>query len=94
MERVSGYCGRVQKGATMGLERESDLPLWRQVHGILLKEIRGGVYRPGERLPSESSLSRRFRVARHTIRRALRSLQEAGIVRTEHGRGSVILDDI
>ncbi|WP_167590331.1 GntR family transcriptional regulator [Oceanidesulfovibrio indonesiensis] len=78
----------------MALERESGLPLWRQVHGILLKEINGGVYRPGERLPSESSLSRRFRVARHTIRRALRSLQEAGVVRTERGRGSIIRDEV
>ncbi|MFW5735119.1 MAG: phosphonate metabolism transcriptional regulator PhnF [Oceanidesulfovibrio sp.] len=77
----------------MGLERESGLPLWRQVHGILLKEIKGGVYLPGESLPSECSLSRRFRVARHTVRRALKSLQEDGVVRTEHGRGTVIQNE-
>ncbi|QJT11162.1 phosphonate metabolism transcriptional regulator PhnF [Oceanidesulfovibrio marinus] len=77
----------------MGVERESGLPLWRQVHGILLKEIKGGVYRPGESLPSESSLSRRFRVARHTIRRALKSLQDEGVVCTKRGRGSVIQDE-
>src|SRR5262245_23517656 len=50
---------------------------------------RGGLA-PGNRLPSELDLARRFGVARKTVRRALSYLQDEGFLRTEHGRGSFV----
>jgi DNA-binding FadR family transcriptional regulator len=46
-----------------------------------------GVLAPGERLPSEAELARRFGVAIVTAREALGILREAGIVETRRGRG-------
>lgn len=57
---------------------------------MLSSEIEQGKYPPGNRLPPEAGLSRRFAVNRHTVRRALKALQEAGLIRTEQGLGSVV----
>ena len=43
-------------------------------------EIVAGLYRPGERLPSEASLLERFRVSRPTLREAFRTLAAKGLI--------------
>jgi len=57
---------------------------------VLANEIEQGKYPPGFRLPAESRLSHRFEVNRHTVRRALKALQDEGRIRTEQGLGSVV----
>ncbi|MCR8725037.1 phosphonate metabolism transcriptional regulator PhnF [Frigidibacter sp. ROC022] len=61
--------------------------LWRSIADTLGAEIAAGHWRPGDRLPTEAQLSARFSVNRHTLRRALASLAEAGLVRTRRGSG-------
>jgi DNA-binding FadR family transcriptional regulator len=64
----------------------------RLTDGIVL-----GVLDPGERLPSEPELARRFGVALITVREGLGILRDAGLVETRRGRegGSfVVRDDI
>lgn len=53
----------------------------RLTDGIVL-----GVLGPGERLPSEPELARRFGVALITVREGLGILREAGLVQTRRGR--------
>ena len=53
----------------------------RLTDGIVL-----GVLDPGERLPSEPELARRFGVALITVREGLGILREAGLVETRRGR--------
>ncbi len=74
----------------VSLDRTSDTPLWKQVHDLLNAQIDEGDIRPGDRLPSETNLSQRFSVNRHTVRRALKALQDDGRIRTEQGLGSVV----
>ncbi|WP_204040227.1 FadR/GntR family transcriptional regulator [Acrocarpospora phusangensis] len=52
----------------------------------LLQMIHLGVYAPGESLPPERELARRFGVSRDTVRDAIRSLGEAGYLVTLRGR--------
>ena len=63
-------------------------------HGLIADalsgEIQGGRYRIGDRLPSEPELSQRFGVSRHTVRAALRSLQEMGLVASQQGVGTTV----
>lgn len=61
------------------------------VAGALRDQIRSGRYRPGDMLPSEQELSRQFGVSRHTVRAALRSLYERGLIQSQQGRGSTVL---
>ena len=44
----------------------------------------------GDVLPSERELSQRFRVSRHTLREAIRVLQEKGVLVTKRGSGTYV----
>jgi GntR family phosphonate transport system transcriptional regulator len=67
---------------------------WRQIGDALVDEMSRGGLAPGNRLPSELDLARRFGVARKTVRRALSYLQDEGFLRTEHGRGSFVTSKV
>lgn len=69
-------------------------PIWRQIVSALESDIAGGVYRPGDKLATETDLSHRFAVNRHTVRRAMAHLQELGKVRIEQGRGTFVQTDM
>lgn len=62
-------------------------PIWRAIAETLEAEISAGLYRAGERLPTEQVLSRRFGVNRHTVRRALGDLGARGITLSRRGAG-------
>ena len=63
-------------------------------HGLiadaLSHEITGGKYKVGDWLPSEPELSLHFGVSRHTVRAALRSLQDLGLVASQQGVGTQV----
>lgn len=62
-------------------------PVWKSIAETLSEEIAKGHYRPGDKLPTESELSARFGVNRHTVRHALSDLTERGITRSRRGAG-------
>lgn len=64
--------------------------IWTSIATILTAEVAEGLYRPGDRLPTEAELALRFGVNRHTIRRALAALAEAGLVHARRGSGVFI----
>jgi GntR family transcriptional repressor for pyruvate dehydrogenase complex len=53
---------------------------YEQLADALRDRIHGGVLHEGDRLPSEQSLARQAGVSRSTVREALRTLQEAGLI--------------
>jgi GntR family transcriptional regulator len=73
----------------MTIERSSLLPLYAQVREHLEREIRSDM-QPGDLLPGEPELQRRFGVSRITVRRALDELVHAGLVVRERGRGTFV----
>jgi GntR family transcriptional repressor for pyruvate dehydrogenase complex len=50
--------------------------------------IRQGVLKPGDKLPTESSLMAQHGVSRTVVREAITHLQAAGLVQTRHGIGT------
>ena len=73
------------------LDRGRGVALWRQVEDILSAEIQATDLEGPVRMPSENELATRFGVNRHTIRQALSSLQDRGLVQIEQGRGTFIV---
>lgn len=65
----------------------NDGSLWREIGAALRKEIDEGRYGPGQKLPSEAELAKRFSVNRHTVRRALSELQNEGLTYSRRGAG-------
>ncbi|MBN2907037.1 MAG: phosphonate metabolism transcriptional regulator PhnF [Rhodobacteraceae bacterium] len=61
--------------------------LWTSIAATLRDEIGTARYHPGDKLPTEAALSQRFGVNRHTVRRALADLAEAGLVHARRGSG-------
>lgn len=76
------------------MERGGGIAMWRQIEDRLRADIARGTWQPGERLPTEAELAERFAVNRHTLRRAVASLRDAGVLRVEQGRGTFVRDDM
>jgi DNA-binding FadR family transcriptional regulator len=63
---------------------------YEQLADVLRDRIQAGALREGERLPSELSLARQAGVSRSTVREALRTLQEAGLIERASSRVMVV----
>jgi GntR family transcriptional regulator of arabinose operon len=66
------------------------LPKYQQVLEAVKNEILSGRYQPGQKLPSEAALVKRFGASRITIGRALRELRQAGLIQSRAGSGSYV----
>jgi GntR family transcriptional regulator len=65
---------------------DGHLPSRRLAHD-LRAAIASGDLAPGAKLPSERTLAAQHRVARNTVREAVRLLSEEGLVTAAHGKG-------
>lgn len=66
--------------------------IWKTIADTLTAEIAAGHYRPGDKLPTEAEMAARFGVNRHTVRRALAALAEAGTIRARRGAGVFVTE--
>ena len=82
---------QVKKPAGGGEQGASRVPLYRQISDTLLAGIREGKFPVGTFLPGELELIDRFDASRHTIREALRVLEDMGLVKRQRGRGTLVL---
>lgn len=62
-------------------------PIWKAIADALRIDIAGGLYGPGDKLPTEATLAQRFGVNRHTVRHALATLAEEDLVHSRRGAG-------
>jgi DNA-binding GntR family transcriptional regulator len=72
------------------IDRSSYVPAYAQLVRILLRQIADGVFRPGDRLPSEAQLCERYGVSPMTVRRVVNILADQGFVSAEQGRGTFV----
>ena len=72
------------------LDRTSFVPLYYQLQEVLKEQIESGVWAPGEALPSEPQLARRFGVSRVVVRQALAILQDDRQIVRVKGRGTFV----
>jgi GntR family phosphonate transport system transcriptional regulator len=68
----------------------SGVALWRLVADGIERGIADGRFAAGEKLPGEMEIAETYRVNRHTVRRALATLAERGLVRAERGSGTYV----
>ena len=70
------------------IDRSNNVPVYLQ----LAEEIRGmitnGIIKPGDKLMSESEMTREYNVARLTVREALSVLVNEGLIEKKHGKGT------
>lgn len=63
-------------------------PKYQELMEQLRLQIVSGEIAPGQKLPSENTLSAQYQVSRQTVRKALAILQNEGYIYAEHGRGT------
>ncbi len=57
----------------------NQLPVYIQIHDQIKSEIEQGIWKIGDRLPSERELAVKFNVSRMTLRQAIQNLADEGI---------------
>ena len=67
-------------------------PVYRQLATILRDAIERGDYPPGRSIPSESRLAQEHGLARDTVRKAIRILEDEGLVQPVQGRGVFVTE--
>lgn len=67
-----------------------DRPRYRRLADALIADIRAGRIKVGATLPGELELVERHAVSRHTVREALRVLDELGLIDRQQGIGTVV----
>lgn len=64
--------------------------LYLELKNKIKSKIKNGVYKKGERIPTEPELSKEYGVSRITVRRAVKELEREGIVQKIHGKGTFV----
>lgn len=72
------------------IDRQSNIPYYCQLMGIMQNQIKLGVLKEGQRIPSEFELSSTYRVNRHTVRQAVGELCRTGVLYKMRGRGTFV----
>ena len=65
-------------------------PVYIKIHNQIKRDIEAGVWQVGDRIPSERALSAQFKVSRMTLRQALQTLVEEGILERRVGAGTYV----
>ncbi|WP_187283957.1 GntR family transcriptional regulator [Streptomyces sp. adm13(2018)] len=81
-------------GRTVGTPADAGraVPRYVQIADEIVQQIRSGVLKAGDMVPSESELVERYGVAGGTIRKAMVEVRASGLVETRHGKGSIVKD--
>jgi GntR family transcriptional regulator len=74
------------------LDFRSGIPIYVQIVERIKEMIASGRIRPGDQLPTVRTLALELRVNFNTIARSYRILDQAGIISTQQGRGTYIME--
>ncbi|GAB4566536.1 MAG: hypothetical protein Kow0047_17970 [Anaerolineae bacterium] len=74
------------------LEAPTPAPLHIRLRNGIQAQIMDGTLRPGEVLPSERTLQKQLNVSRATVRQALQSLIQLGLLQSVPGTGTFVLE--
>jgi len=74
------------------LNLRSDIPIYIQIVEQVRQQVASEKLKPGDQLPTVRALASDLRINFNTVSRAYRLLDEAGIISTQQGRGTYILE--
>lgn len=74
------------------LDFRSGAPIYAQIVEQIRRQVASGRLEAGGQLPTVRALALALRVNFNTVARAYRLLDEAGIISTQQGRGTFLLD--
>jgi GntR family transcriptional regulator len=75
------------------LDRDGEIPISRQLAGILRAAIEAGEIPPGRPVPSKRYLTGEYGIAGSTVDKAMQILKDAGLIRTAKGLGLFVVPE-
>lgn len=72
------------------IDKNSHTPIYVQLESILLEMIENGDLKPGDMIPSENELSKKYSISRMTAKKAIDSLTIKGLVERSQGKGTYV----
>jgi GntR family transcriptional regulator len=72
------------------IDKDRFEPAYAQLAAIIHRQIADGVYPPGEKIPSESSISKQYGLSPMTVRQAIGVLTEQGLLERIQGSGTFV----
>ena len=72
------------------LKQDAITPLYVQLMEELETSIRNGVYKPGDKIMTEAEMAKEYGVSLITVRKAVGSLMEKGLVGRKQGKGTFV----
>ncbi|MDP0489110.1 MAG: GntR family transcriptional regulator, partial [Fusobacterium sp. JB020] len=64
--------------------------MYYQLANLIRKEIEQGLYKEGDKIPSERDLKEKFKISRVTVNKAINLLIEDGFLTRKRGQGTFI----
>ena len=72
------------------LDQTAITPLYVQLMDEIEKDIKNGVYQPGDKIMTEAEMAKAYGVSLITVRKAVGSLMEKGLVVRKQGKGTFV----
>lgn len=68
----------------------TEIPKYIQLADNIRRQVKHGMFRPGEQIPTEHELAGKYGMSRHTVRQAITELVHQKIVVREQGKGTFV----
>ena len=72
------------------IQKVNSTPLYLQLKNKIKKEIRTGLLKPGDKIPSETQMQKEYGMSRVTVRNAMAELEVEGYIIKVQGKGSFV----
>ena len=74
----------------MTIDRNSPVPIYHQLKTVIQSQIAQGVWKPGDRIPTEQELCKMYHISRSPVRQALKELVYEGVLTRRPGLGTFV----
>jgi GntR family transcriptional regulator len=65
-------------------------PLYAQIHALITAGLQSGEWKPGETIPSEGDLAKRYGVSQGTVRKAIDAMAAENLLVRRQGKGTFV----
>ncbi|MFB4212034.1 GntR family transcriptional regulator [Shouchella sp. JSM 1781072] len=72
------------------IDKYSPIPIYYQIEELIQKQIKTGVLKPGDALPSEREFADKYQISRMTVRQGMNNLVQKRQLIREKGKGTFV----
>ncbi|GAC1406080.1 MAG: GntR family transcriptional regulator [Burkholderiaceae bacterium] len=80
--------------AQSAIRKQSIVPLYVQIADDLLQQVKSGILKPRDMLPTEAQMVAHYGASRVTVRQAIKYMVEQGAVGSRQGKGTFVLEPV